>query len=246
MKTNLLNNLMRAIDDNLPTVLTVTGIIVGVTTVGYSVYAGWKIKEVVEDEKLEKKDKIKKTVIVSAPVVIGTVASTACIVGAHKEHAKRYLALSGLYAASRLDAEKLKEKAVEIIGEDKVDEIKKEVRKDNIKNDVRTSSENLNVQVGDEIIIHDLITGYVFKTTLNDFWTEVREINDIAENETVAMATFFEQLLGKEKYQHASTYDDIGFGAGQEVGSFRPRLDSELTSDMRNIYTIEYPYSNLQ
>lgn len=246
MKTNLLNNLRKAIDDNLPTVLTGTGVVIGVTTVVYSIFAGWKIKEVVEDEKLEKKDKIKKTVVISAPVLIGTVASTACVVGAHKEHAKRYLALSGLYAASRLDAEKLKEKAVEIIGEDKVNEIKKEVMKDNIKSDVRSSSENLNVQVGDEIIIHDLVTGYVFKTTLNKFWTMVHEINDLAETESVPMATFYERLLGKEEYRHAASYDDIGFGNGEDVGSFRPRLDSELTSDMKNIYTIEYPYSNLQ
>jgi hypothetical protein len=102
---NVLETIKKGIEENLPTILTATGVVTGLGTIGYSVYAGYKIKEIVDDETLDKKQKRKKIIITSIPTVGGAVVSTACNVLAGKENANRYAALGAMYAASKLDGD---------------------------------------------------------------------------------------------------------------------------------------------
>lgn len=238
MKNELVMNILKKADEHLPGILVVGGIIVGVTTVAYSVYAGWKIKEIASDEELEVKEKAKKIALISAPAVIGCVAASACEVCAHKEQTKRYAALGTLIAAS---------KAESLVGKEKVDEIKEAVTGKKSSGKPEKAHYPEGVKPGDVIRIHDDETGFEFNTTLVDFMTAVTEFNSQNLNMIQpTIADFYELLLGEDGYDHCSAHEHIMFGVrfNDEIIAFAPQFEGGLTDDMKLIYRISYDYIN--
>lgn len=236
-KNDVLTQVMGVVDENLPAILTYGGVLTAMATTGYSVWAGWKIKEVVEDETLDQKQKTIRIAKLSLPILGGAVISGTCVVSAHKEHEARYVGVAGLYAASKVDKKKLEEKAKELIGEEKVEEIKKEIKQDEIKKKCDPVAPG--VPLDKPIWIHDTVTGYVFQTTMADFWDTVSEFNDLLDSERSDIGHFYEMLLG-DKYEYANVHDDVEFGLGTNCAGFSPHLGSEVARDLTQVYTIEY------
>lgn len=230
----LVTDILKKVDEHLPGILVVGGIVVGVATAGYAVYAGWKIKEVAEDEEIETKEKAKKIALISAPVVIGAVAASTCEVCAHKEQTKRYAALGTLIAAS---------KAESLVSKDKIEEVKEKITgKSSGKPEKAHYPEG--VDPGTIIKIHDNETGYEFSTTMRDFMARVNEFNTVNLNGHMStIADFYEMLLG-DNYEHCSSHEHISFGArfNDEIIAFAPEFDGGLTDDMKLIYLINYDY----
>ena len=238
MKNEMVTDILKKVDEHLPGILVVGGVVIGVATVAYSVYAGFKIKEVVSDEDLDTKEKAKKIAIISAPAVLGTVASSTCEVCAHKEQTKRYAALGTLIAASRAES---------LVGSDKVEKVKEVVTGKKDKGTPEKAPYPEGVKPGDVIRIHDNETGYEFNTTLSRFMGAVSEFNSSDLNRAQpSIADFYELLLGEENYEHCSAHDHIIFGVrfNDEIVTFAPEFNGGLTDDMRLIYTISYDYIN--
>ena len=233
MKKQIVKGIIETIDKNLPAILSGTGIVIGLATAGYAVYAGWKLKKTT-DEVEDTKTKIKEGVKTVAPVVVGAAASTVCLVTANKEYAKRFAAVGAAVAATKIDKSKVEEKVSEITGIRKKDEKKSE--KQNIP------------EIRSEVYCHfrDLETGYEFDTTLTNFWETVTKFNELCESETTDISEFYSNLLG-DRYNFASAHERLRFGKGcaEFNGAstlFKPQLGGGLDDNMRPIYTIEYHY----
>lgn len=234
MKNGIAENVMRKVKDNLPTIFTGASIVAGVSTIGYSVFAGWKIKETVDNKELDKKEKTKKIVKVSIPTVAGTVITVVCNVASHKEHMRKYAGAMALYGLTKVDSEEFKEEMRKIVGKEKVEEVERDIRSQKIVEP--------NVPANCNVRIRDDVTGYSFETTMNDFWNAVNTINEYAQSDETSIAQFYEELLGKS-YEFADIHERITFGYEGSVGSFRPSFAAAMTDDMKLIYTITYPYN---
>ena len=234
MKNDLVMDILKKADEHLPGILVVGGIIVGIATAGYSVYAGWKIREIASDEDLETKEKAKKIALISAPAVIGTVAASTCEICAHKEQTKRYAALGTLIAAS---------KAESLIGEEKASKIKDVIKG---KRKPEKASYPDNVEPSKVITIRDCESGFTFNTTLRDFMQAVAEFNAdyVKMDNHPSIAEFYGLLLGEEHYDHCSIHEDIKFGMNYDDGmiAFAPEFDGGMADDMKLIYRISYDY----
>ena len=232
MKKNVLETIWKGIDENLPTILTVAGTITGLGTIGYSVYAGYKIKETVDDDKLDKKQKRKKIILTSAPVVGGAVVATACNVIAGKENARRYAALGALYAATKLDGDIFKQEAAKIIGKDKVEEIEKDISK---KNPIPSGPKNRRAHFIDQV------TGYQFDTTLQAYLDAVSKFNQMAAVEELSIASLYEELLGDD-YTYVDMHDHVRFGIDTSTPYLSPEFDGTLDDNMVPCFSITYDY----
>lgn len=233
------------LNKNLPAILTGVSVLTEVCTVGYSVWSGWKIKEITDNEELDNKTKVKKVALLSVPAVAGTAVSSGCAIAAHKENSKRYAALAITAGAGALSMvnEDTKDKVLEMVDKDhKIHKAKRSDTKSNI-----TAASNEVIEILDEV------TGYKFKTTLADLWFSVNAFNDevtglAAAGETVKISSFYERLLG-DTYEYVPAHDLIKFGAktGYDFNMsgiviLSVQLDSRLGDDMKPIYTMNYDY----
>lgn len=236
MKNGMVESIMRKVKDNLPTIFTGASIVTGVSTIGYSVFAGWKIKETVDNKDLDKKEKTKKIVKISLPTIGGTAATVFFNIAAHKEHMHKYAGALALYGATKVDSDKFKEEMKKIVGKEKVEEVER---------DIQGKREVLepNIPTNSKITIRDDVTGYSFQTTMIEFWEAVNKVNEYAQSDEVSIAQFYEELLGKE-YTYADIHDRITFGYDCSVGSLRPSFSAALDDSMKPFYCIMYPYNN--
>lgn len=244
MSNTFLKEITEGFVKNLPAILTGTTVLVGTSTVVYSTWAGWKIKEVTEDETIDNKTKVKKIAILTLPIVIGTGAASGCAIAAHKENSKRIATLAvGTTAAMTLASDETKEKVLDIV--DKNHKVHKAKNKD-VKSSISVNS--------DEIIeIEDLVTGYRFETSLADLWFTVNHFNEELSNmlgtgDTMNLAEFYRNLLG-DKYHNIPSHELIKFGSDTNWEGVYDKnvilsiqLDSKLGEDLKPIYTMDYDY----
>lgn len=249
MKKDVLENLVGLVDENLPTILKGVGCATGITTIGYSVYAGWKLRDVLEDEDTDGTTKFKKGLLTIAPVIVGTATSAALIVASDREYAKRYAALGALAVANKADVKELGNEALDKLGlSDK--------KKDKKKEEKKPKQQKTPYANGDFTVeIHDLVTDYVFRTTLNDFWYTVgvfnEQIPDECSGESVGIDEFYRLLL-KDEYAEVPTHSCIRFGDVENsfdpehsvtTKVFSPSLESEITDKLTLRYVIDYNYN---
>ena len=241
----LLKQVAEGLEKNLPAILTGGSVVTELCTVGYSVWAGWKIKEITENEKLDTKTKVKKIALVSAPVAVGTAVSSGCAIAAHKENTKRYAALAVTATAgvaSLAKNDEAKDKVLDVVDRDhKIHRTKKDEKS------------NITANSNEVIEIYDEVTGYKFKTTLSDLWFTVNRFNDevcayINTGETVSIDKFYDTLLG-ESYDAVPAHELIKFGnkisymdRDEAPVVLSIQLDSRLDENMKPIYTMTYDY----
>lgn len=245
MSNGFWKGITEGVIENLPAILTGASVVVGVGTVGYSNWAGWKIKEITEDESIDNKQKAKKIAIISVPTVLGTVLASGCAIAAHKENSNRLAVLAaGTAGAVTLVNDETKEKILDVVDKDhKIHRAKKSEVKSNI-----------TVGSNEEIEIEDQVTGYRFKTTLSDLWFTANQFNDdllnvIGTGEKMSIADFYERLLG-EGYNACSAHELVKFGSDVSWDSnhfdknviLSIQLDSRLDEHMSPIYTMDYDY----
>lgn len=245
MSNAFLQGITEGVINNLPAILTGASVVTGVSTVAYSTWAGWKIKEITEDESIDNKTKVKKVAIVSIPTVLGTTLACGCAIVAHKENSKRLAVLAASAAgAATLVSDDTKEKILDVVDKDhKIHRTKKSEVKSNI-----------TVGSNEEIEIEDEVTGYRFKTTLSDLWFTANQFNDdllniIGTGEHMSIADFYERLLG-EGYRSCSSHELVKFGSDVSWDSnhfdknviLSIQLDSRLDDNMKPIYTMSYDY----
>lgn len=244
MSNTILKGITEGFIKNLPAILTGTTVVTTIGTVSYSIWAGWKIKEVTEDETIDNKAKVKKITVLSLPIALGTGLASGCAIAAHKENSKRIATLAvGAAGAMTLASDETKEKVLEVV--DKNHKLHKANRSD-VKSNISVNS--------DEVIeIEDLVTGYRFKTTLSDLWFTVNRFNEdlssmLGTGDTMNIAEFYRKLLNDE-YREIPSHELIKFGSDTNWEGIYDKnvilsiqLDSKLGDDLKPIYTIDYDY----
>ena len=149
--TKIFKTAQRFMTKHSPEILTGVGVVGMCTTVVLAVKATPKAMKLIEEEKYKKdgdnptenntsKDLQPLTPIETVkvawksyvPAVLIGSASIACIIGASSVNARRNAALYSAYKLSETALAEFKEKAVEVVGDEKVKEIKDKVNKDKI------------------------------------------------------------------------------------------------------------------
>lgn len=239
--TRLFEKLRGRIDENLPTILTGVGVISGLVTIGFAVYAGWKIHETVEDESKDTKQKAKSIVKVSIPVAAGAAVATTCTIAANKQSLARIAAASSVIAVSKIDKEETKKKIEDITGVKIGNDDKREQKSETVATPPNVS--NLKVRMKDGM------TGLRFEASMNDFWKAVASFNaEIGEDES-NMLEFYEKIIG-DKYgiDYMPIYENMKFGGyGYNPPTFQPRFTRcEIDGDMQPVYVFVYDYSDVK
>lgn len=258
------SNVWKSIDENLPTILTAVSVCGVIFTGIYGVWAGMKVKKVLDNLPADADvvDKVKAILPYLIPVFAGMALSVACAIVANHENGKRYAALASVYAAGKIDVEDLKAKCQEImsiredgtkdpeLGKEKMKTVHKEINEERAKK----AAVELGMASSDQSIqYHDLENGSIGRTTLANFYRAVGEFNDqlsyLDENGYMTMEDFLLELNrdeeGNSDVQVVNIHNNQAFGPGVDTKSFNPQLDYEMGSNMQPVLTISYDYTTV-
>lgn len=214
-----LEGIIKAVEKELPTILTI-GSMIGVGITSYFTYKATK--------KVEKIQNGKKIEYVKAvlPAVISGGLTIAGIFSINKIHLSRYAALASMYAFTKNEDKAFKAATEKIVGKEKKEEIDKE--------------KVVFMDQKQTVKIMDKVTGMTFETCLKDVYSAVQEVNDIVQNEGMANLNEFYKMLG---VRQINIGDDIQWRERTGCDRLEIIWDSDLTRMMEPILTIEYNYA---
>lgn len=135
-----------------------------------------KIKQEQEKEKLTPKEVVQATWKLYLPVVATTTLSIPCIILGNRVSSKRNAALAAAYAISETAIQEYKEKAKEIVGEEKVKKIEEEVSKEK----VSKKDSSVIVLGSEESLYYEPLTDRYFKSDWNTIQRCANELNEQA------------------------------------------------------------------
>lgn len=237
-------NVGRIISKNSPTILTGMAVAGLVTTVVFAIKATPKALEILDQEKIlrkdydddrpiTKKDVVKLTWKTYLPTFLMGTGTIACIVFANKINLRRNAVLASLYGLSETALKEYQNKVIETIGENKERKIKDEIIGDKIKNNPPKESSIILTGKGDTLC-YDVLSGRYFKSDIEN----IRKI----ENETN------KRLLSNMWVSLNELYLDLGLPAidlGRDIGwdvdnMLEFHFTSKLTEDGKPCLVIDY------
>lgn len=237
-------NVGKAINKNSPTILTGLAVAGFVTTVIFAVKATPKALEILEQERIMRRDydggkEITKRDVISLtwktylPTFLMGATSISCIIFANHINLRRNAVLSSLYAISETTLKEYQNKVIETIGENKERKIRDEIKGDKIKNNPPDSNPIIITGKGDTLC-YDVLSGRYFKSDIED----IRKV----ENETN------KKLLSNMWVSLNEVYSDLGLDQidlGRDIGwdvdkMLEFNFTSKLTEDGRPCLVIDY------
>ncbi len=228
-----------------PEILTglgVAGMCSAVVTSGIgTLKASEKIKTYKEDNELEtltKKEIVKETWKCYIPTAALVLSSSACIIGATKIKSDRMSALATALAMSEKASEELIEKAKQVVGVEKVEEIKKEVKQDKVNKAEESTfdlEENI-IETGDGTdLFYDEMTGRLFHSCQN----AIREgVNRVNMEMMSSMCCNANELYSEINLPNVVAGKYLGWNI--DDGLIDVRFDSMLTPSGRPCVTVDY------
>lgn len=237
-------NVGKTINKNSPTILTGLAVAGFVTTVIFAVKATPKALEILDQEKIMRRDydnnrPITKTDVIKLtwktylPTFLMGATSISCMIFANHINLRRNAMLSSLYALSETTLKEYQNKVVETIGENKERKIRDEIKEDKIKNNPPKEANVIVTGKGDTLC-YDVLSGRYFKSDIES----IRKI----ENETN------KKLLSNMWVSLNEVYDDLGLPSidlGRDIGwdvdkMLEFNFTSKLTEDGRPCLVIDY------
>lgn len=231
------NDFKATINQNLPGIFTAGSIVTQVLTAGLAFYEGMKFKE--DFDKLPE-DATTKTKVLTvarriAPVVLGVTAGCGCSYAAYAESTRRIAALSAVVAAARADRDTLKEfkdKAKQMIGEEKINEVDEALLKEDLK-----MYDFVGGDADEKIKVHDLETGAILHSTLRDIHRAIRVFNDENDQEAVPISMFYQEA--DNDYKVVPVHEDI-----YAFDGFYPNINYEKGPNMEPVMTLDWTHTN--
>lgn len=207
MNNKSINKLMSVAKERSPELLISAGVVGMVTSTVLAVKATPKAIQLMEDKKAElgvtyltKKEMVETAWKPYVPAIGVGLAGAACIIMGTSQNLKRNAALATVYAVTENTLKEYQRKTVEIVGQEKADEIKREVAKG------RMSDRPVITDDGDsEYIIHtgqgntlvfDSFSGRYFRSSKNAIDRAVNSINKSLINEHYMSVNDFYNELG--------------------------------------------------
>lgn len=171
------SNAAQFVSKNSPTILTSCSVAGTISTAILAAKAHVKAMRVLDNQgPITTKEKIKLVwKYYVPPVAMGTV-TIACSIGANCINLKRNAVLAGAYALAETSLKEFKETAKEIVGEEKVKEIKDKIIDDKIKENPPSPNE-VRMLGDDKTLCYDTYSGRYFTSTINDIKTTVNAVN---------------------------------------------------------------------
>lgn len=243
MKLNqMLQQTKRSVKKNSPVILTAVGITGMVTSTVLAVKATPLALDLIREAEFEKGEELTKKEVIKAtwkpymPAVGTAVFSIACIIGANSIHMRRSAALATAYKLSQSALHEFKEKAVEVVGEKKVSEIKQKVNQDKVDKDPVSKTEVIITDKG-KTLMYDTISGRYFESNIEEINKVVNELNrDMLSDMYISLNQFYSAI----GLQHTKAGYDLGWQC--DKGLIEVDFGATIADDGRPCITIDFPY----
>ena len=144
--------------------------------------------------------------VVWAPVAAGAV-TVFLILGANHVSMRRLAYLGAAYEMKTGDLKKYREKAAEVVGEKKEEEIRNAVAKEEVEEAYKVNPEIIDTGKG-HILYFDSLSGRFFRASKTAIEAAVNEVNRIANKEMFASLDNYYYELG---FPHADFAEDFGY-----------------------------------
>lgn len=232
----------KSVKKNSPVILTAVGITGMVTSTVLAVKATPLALNLISEAEFEKGEELTKKEVIKAtwkpymPAVGTAVFSIACIIGANSIHMRRSAALATAYKLSQSALHEFKEKAVEVVGEKKVSEIKQKVNQDKVDKDPVSKTEVIITDKG-KTLMYDTISGRYFESSIEEINKIVNELNrDMLSDMYISLNQFYSAI----GLQHTKAGYDLGWQC--DKGLIEVDFGATIADDGRPCITIDFPY----
>lgn len=232
----------KSVKKNSPVILTAVGITGMVTSTVLAVKATPLALDLISEAEFEKGEELTKKEVIKAtwkpymPAVGTAVFSIACIIGANSIHMRRSAALATAYKLAQSALHEFKEKAVEVVGEKKVSEIKQKVNQDKVDKDPVSKTEVIITDKG-KTLMYDTISGRYFESSIEEINKIVNELNrDMLSDMYISLNQFYSAI----GLQHTKAGYDLGWQC--DKGLIEVDFGATIADDGRPCITIDFPY----
>lgn len=232
----------RAAKKNSPVILTAVGLTGMVTSTVLAVKATPLALDLIREAEFEKGEELTKTEIVKTtwkpymPAVGTAIFSIACIIGANSIHMRRSAALATAYKLSQSALHEFKDKAIEVVGEEKVSEIKQKISQDKVDKDPVSKTEVIITDKG-KTLMYDTISGRYFESDIEEVKKIVNELNrDMLSDMYISLNQFYSAI----GLQHTKAGYDLGWQC--DKGLIEVEFGATIADDGRPCITIDFPY----
>lgn len=215
---------------NAPQILSGLGIAFGAGAVGFSVKATVKAVEIVKEKEKERGEKLSKTEIVQAtwknyiPAASCSVASAACIVASTHISMRRLATMTAAYAMSENSFKEYKEKAVELLGEKKEEELRGAVSQDYIEKHPPYNTIVEHAKGGGTLCLNQF-DGRYFYSDADTIKSTINDLNHMLLNDyNVSLNDFYYLLDMKES--------GIGDRFGWNLNDGNDLIDVDFTTEL--------------
>lgn len=212
----LIKGVRMAASKNSPAILTGIGVALGVTATVLAVKATPKALQLLEEKKdIEEVDQLTPVEVVKTawkpyiPAVVTTVASAACVIGAHSVHMKRTAALAAAYKISETALSEYSSKVIESVGEKKEQTIREKLAQERIdKNPV--SKNEVIITGGGDTLCYDYISKRYFQSDIDKLRKAENRLNKQMLHDicgTASLNEFYDEI----ELERVEFGDDIGW-----------------------------------
>lgn len=235
--------------ENAPQLLAAAGIIGFFTAIGFAIKAApkaeLKLEQAIrekavetdtpeEDVKLTPVETVKAVGPTLAPTVAMAAASTAAIIASNYISGKRVTAVAAAYSLGEKALESFQKKAIEVVGEKKVEEIEKAVAKEQMDNSNVTP--RMVVVNNGEILYYDPKIDRLFSCTKERMANAVAKMNQqLIEEQFVSLNDLYCEL-GQSTVDIG---DDLGWCI-DDPGPVEIKYTSMITDDGRPCLVMKY------
>lgn len=237
MNTESLMKVARSLEKELvkrsPEILTAIGISGFIFSGISAVKATPKALRIIDQKEMDENRRLSKPEVVcatwkcyTAPVLTG-VLSAGCIIGSNRIGAKRHAALMAAYTISETALKEYQEKALEVVGKKKEQEIRDAVAKDKIANNPVSGKEVIVTGKGESLCFEPLSSRYF----TSDIETIRRVVNDLNREMRDAMCISVNELYDALELRHTELGDSLGWNI--EKGYIELDFSTQLSEDGR-------------
>lgn len=229
--------------------------IAGMWTAGYKFYkaapraneilARHKDRVVDIEDKHEKKEETRKTIkelipVLAPPIILGIISS-AMLIGSYRNSKRNILALGTAYSMTESAFKAYKEKAKDIVGAAKVQEIREAVSKDKVKAEKAPSTNDKIIVPGDgTVLCKDLYSGRYFYSSVDRIRRVIGDLEfKFRDNEWWSINDLYFRL-GLDQLPNG---DDFGWSyeeAYRNNGNLPITITACLTEDNRPCVALDY------
>lgn len=177
---------------------------------------------------------------VYSPAVIAALIGTVCVVNANRINVKRTTALAAAYTLSETALREFREKAVEVIGEKKVEDIKQEITREKIEKIDTKDVKIIETGKGTTLMRESILTGAIFKSNIDEIQKVENEINLLLRTQDYCSINMYLDKLGLDELR-----SDISGLLGWNInrtGYLTIKRIPMLTSDGEPCISLEMEY----